>query len=408
MSSKPEIQNQSTNVGVYHYQIAAHAILKHAFVPKYRQEGKKKNVMLFFSAHIGDAVMFLDTLRRYQKYYSEAKGYHLVFACRKEVWAFLNSLGCTGDMEFLEVNRDEILRSYPKFKKAVRNASKYKYEVYINPRTVSIIEYVFEYCLCAKDKYIVRISGDNSKSSRKERIFRDGQKHEVTEVDRKMMLLRRFGLLADKLTGEHQPVTISRLEVPEVELKAPSRYFVFAPSTAETPSKCWGSDNYARLIDEAIEKYDVDICLSGGKNDRLICKMVSDKVKHKERLHDFVGTTSFKEWIALIAGAEMVICNDSSPMHIAASVGTKCVCIGGQWEGNCYYPYDVDVLREDESLPIVVLGEKLPCYYCTTSLLGRKGNPECKAAIDRAEPYPCIRNVLYEDVCEQVKQIADK
>ena len=407
MSSISEVQNQSTNVGIYHYQIAAYALLKHFFLPKYKQVGETKNVMLFFSAHIGDAVMFLDTLRRYQALYAEEKGYHLVFACRKEVWAFLNSLGCTGDMEFLEVNRDEILRSYPKFKKAVKDASKYKYEIYINPRTVSIIEYVFEYCLCAKNKYIVRIHGDNSKSSKKERVFRDGQKHEVTEVDRKMMLLRRFGLLADKLTGEHQPVSISRLQVPDVDLETPLKYFVFAPSTAETPSKCWNSDNYARLIDEIIEKYDVDICLSGGKNDRTICKMVCDRVNHKERLHDFVGTTSFKEWIALISRAEMVVCNDSSPMHIAASVGTRCVCIGGQWEGNCYYPYDVDILREDESLPAVVLGEKLPCYYCTTSLHGRKGNPDCKEAIDRAEPYPCIRNVLYEDVCEQIREFMD-
>ena len=93
MSSIPEVQNQSTNVGIYHYQIAAYAFLKHFFLPKYRYNGNQKNVMIFFSAHIGDVVMFLDTLKRYQNYYSKANGYHLVFACRNEVWAFLEMLG---------------------------------------------------------------------------------------------------------------------------------------------------------------------------------------------------------------------------------------------------------------------------------------------------------------------------
>lgn len=401
-SKEKEIKNQSMDVGLCHYQIAAFALLKHLFLPKYKEHTGKKYILLFFSAHIGDAVMFLDTLQRYQAYYSEENGYHLVFACRKEVWSFLTSLGCTGDMEFIEVNRDEILRSFSKFKKAVKAASKYQYDVFISPRTVSIIEYVFEYCLCAKDRYVVRIKDDNSKSSKKERIFRDGQKNEVIEVERTMMLLRRFGLLADKLTGVHVPVRISRLPIPETDLETPKKYFVFAPSTAETPSKCWSRENYARLIDELIEKEDVDICFSGGKNDRVICDMVKDLVVHKERIHDYVGTTNFKEWISLIAGADLAVCNDSSPMHIAASVGTKCVCIGGQWEGSCYYPYDVDEVRENDCIPEVVLGEKLPCYYCTTTLMGRKGNSECKEAIDKAEPYPCIKNVMYESVREKV------
>ena len=396
------IKNQSMDIGICHYQIATYAIIRHLFLPKFKDHGGKKNILLFFSAHIGDVVMFLDTLVRYQTHYSEKKGYHLIFACRKEVWLFLDSLGFTDNMEFIEVNRDEILRSYPKFKKAVKDVSKYQYDIYISPRTVSIIEYLFEYCICANKRYVIRIKGDESKSSIKERFFRDGQKNEIIEVDRTMMLLRRFGLLADVITESHKPVCVSRLPIPKSNMMLPDRYIVFAPSTAETPSKCWSKENYARLIDEVIEIRDIDICFSGGKNDKVICENIKGMVKHNERIHDFVGTTNYLEWISLIAGADMVVCNDSSPMHIAASVGTKCVCIGGQWEGCCYYPYDVDELRDDDCIPEVVLGDILPCYYCTTSLLGRKGNPECKEAIDKGDSYPCIRNVLYDEVRKRI------
>ena len=398
MKQNKAIANRSNKVGIYHYQIAAYAIVKHLFVKKRKNACANKPVLLFFSAHIGDAVIFLDALKAYQALYSEQKGYHLVFACRKEVWLFLEQLGCVGDMEFIEVNRDEILRSYSRFKQAVRDVSRYSYEIYINPRVVSIIEYVFEYCLYAKEKYIVNVEGDISKASRKERFFRDRLDHHITYVPRDMMLLGRIWKLVDELSGTKHTVMVSRLTAEPCELGLPQKYCVFAPSTAETPSKCWPVDRYARLIDAVIEKYDMDVCLSGGKNDRPICELVMARLKHADRIHDCIGKTNFKQWIALIAQSQLVVCNDSSPMHIAASTGTPCVCIGGQWEGSCYYPYVVDSLRPDDRMPVVVLGDKLPCYYCTLSEHGRMSNPDCKTAIEEAEPYPCIKCVAYEDV----------
>lgn len=397
-----QIRNKSSKVGLYHYQIAAYAILKHLFLPKYKESDGLKPVLLFFSAHIGDVVIFLDALKEYQKLYSKENGYKLVFACRKEVKAFLEQIGCFGEMEYIEVNRDEILRSYPKFRKAVEETSKYQFDLFINPRVVSVIEYVYEYCVCAREKHVVRVEGDQSKNSAKERMFRDYNSHNVTFVPKDMMLLGRIYTLLDKLSGKKHLVMISRLDISECEMVLPKRYCVVAPSTAETPSKCWPVENYARLIDEIVEKYDLDICLSGGKEDRVICGRVMDIVTHKDRVHDCVGNTNFRQWITLIHKADLVICNDSSPMHIAASTGRPCVCIGGQWEGCCYYPYVVENIREDDVFPQVVLGEKLPCYYCTLTANGRMGNPECKDATEKAEAYPCIRNVRYEDVMDRV------
>lgn len=400
-----QLKNRNSKVGLYHYQIAAYALLKHLSLPKYKEPSGLKSVLLFFSAHIGDAVIFLDALKEYQKLYSREKGYQLVFACRKEVKAFLEQIGCFGEMEYIEVNRDEILRSYPKFKKAVADTQKYQFDLFINPRVVSVIEYVYEYCVCARQKHVVRVEGDRSKNSVKERLFRDHNGHEVTVVPKEMMLLGRIYTLLDKLSGEKHPIRISRLDMPDCEMVFPDRYCVVAPSTAETPSKCWPIEHYARLIDEIVEKYDLDICLSGGKADRVICGRVLEKVANKDRVHDYVGNTNFQQWITLIRKAVLVVCNDSSPMHIAASTGTPCVCIGGQWEGRCYFPYVVEELREDDVLPQVVLGKKLPCYYCTLTVNGRMGNPECKDVIEKAEAYPCVRNVLFDDVMGRVNKV---
>lgn len=399
---KQQIKNKNSKIGLCHYQIAAYAILKHIFLPKYKQKDGLKPVLIFFSAHIGDAVIFLEALKEYQKLYSKKNGFLLVFACRKEVKAFLEQLGFFGDMEFVEVNRDDILRSYYKFKKAVRDTGKYRYEIFINPRVVSVIEYVYEYCVCANKKYIVQVEGDRSKNSMKERFFREHLKNDITFVTQEMMLLGRIYILLDKLSGKKHPVRVPRLELPECDMKLPERYCVFAPSTAETPSKCWDSSHYAKLIDELVEKYDLCVCFSGSKADKVICQRVLNKVRHKERVYNYVGNTNFLQWVTLIKKSRLVVCNDSSPMHIAASTGRPCVCVGGQWEGKCYYPYAVEEMRKDDILPNVILGEKLPCYYCTLTANGRMGNNECRAAIQKAEPYPCIRNVNYEDVWNAV------
>ena len=401
--SKPK--NRSTTVSICHYCIAAYACFRHLLIPKYRETDGLRSVLLFFSAHIGDVIIFLDVLKEYQTLYSERNGYRLVFACRGEVRSFLRAIGAAGEMEFVEVNRDDILRSYSKFKSAVREVSLKQYALFINPRVVSVIEYVFEYCVCAKERYIVRVDGDESKSSFKERFFRDRIEQKAISVPREMMLLGRFYSLLDMLTGQKHEVRMPRLSVSRSITGLPEHYIVVAPGTSETPSKCWAVENYAKLVNELIDVYGMDICLSGGKNDRFYSGRVLDAVHNTDKVYDYVGTTSFTQWIDLIGNADIVICNDSSPMHIAAAVGVPCVCIGGQWEGSCYYPYVVDALRDDDVLPSVVLGEKLPCYYCTLTVKGRTGNKACKEAMERSAAYPCIRNVKYSDVIMRVFEL---
>ena len=44
---------------------------------------------------------------------------------------------------------------------------------------------------------------------------------------------------------------------------------------------------------------------------------------------NLAGKTSMPEWIALLKACDLVICNDSGGMHLAAAVGTPLVAVYG-------------------------------------------------------------------------------
>ncbi|HEX5476682.1 MAG TPA: lipopolysaccharide heptosyltransferase II [Burkholderiales bacterium] len=93
------------------------------------------------------------------------------------------------------------------------------------------------------------------------------------------------------------------------------RYAVFCPGAEYGPAKRW--PYFAQLSEElAIQKV-----LLGSPNDAEAAAGV--------RGLDLVGRTSLDEAIALIAGAELVVSNDSGLMHVAAALGRPQVALFG-------------------------------------------------------------------------------
>jgi len=94
--------------------------------------------------------------------------------------------------------------------------------------------------------------------------------------------------------------------------------------------KVWPWENYVVLIQKIIKK-GYAIALIGGPDDRII----GDKIlagltaKEKKKVKDFIGKTSIKQSAALFGQCRYAICNDSGPMHIAASQNPRVISIFG-------------------------------------------------------------------------------
>ncbi|MEC9375154.1 MAG: glycosyltransferase family 9 protein [Pseudomonadota bacterium] len=87
----------------------------------------------------------------------------------------------------------------------------------------------------------------------------------------------------------------------------------------------WSVENYIKIANYLLENHRAQIILTGA--DTKIEKDYANEISKKSsgELMNLVGKTSLKRLLALIGKADLVICPDSGPAHMAASTGTPVV-----------------------------------------------------------------------------------
>ena len=86
----------------------------------------------------------------------------------------------------------------------------------------------------------------------------------------------------------------------------------------------WDVKNFIELIKKLKEK-NFEIILVGGKNDAVFEKEIFKDVVCVSA----IGKTTLKQSAALLKKCSAVVCNDSGPMHLAASVNDKIISLFG-------------------------------------------------------------------------------
>jgi heptosyltransferase-2 len=132
-----------------------------------------------------------------------------------------------------------------------------------------------------------------------------------------------YARLAERPGAEPaQPLPEPQLRVEPHEIEAAKRHFgvrrryaVFCPGAEYGPAKRWPyfAELSARLPGETV--------ILGSANDRAAAADIPGR--------NLVGETTLDEAIALIAGADYVVTNDSGLMHIAAALGRPQVALFG-------------------------------------------------------------------------------
>jgi heptosyltransferase-2 len=127
-----------------------------------------------------------------------------------------------------------------------------------------------------------------------------------------------------RLGGEEapEPLPATRLEVTSVEISQatgkfgiPKPYAVLCPGAEYGPAKRWP------YFSELAARLGVPAVVLGSAKDADAARGIAGL--------DLVGKTSLDEAIAIIAGAALVVSNDSGLMHIAAALGRRQVALFG-------------------------------------------------------------------------------
>ncbi len=101
----------------------------------------------------------------------------------------------------------------------------------------------------------------------------------------------------------------------------------FIPGAARGPSKQWPAGHFVQLGRMLAAERGCGIVVLGSSVEAELCAEVAAGIGTAAL--GLAGRTSLGEWIALMKTCDLVVCNDSGGMHLAAAVGTPLVALYG-------------------------------------------------------------------------------
>ena len=153
----------------------------------------------------------------------------------------------------------------------------------------------------------------------------------IHDVQYFLDLLRSAGL---KIQGEYP---YEFFYSPEDETKVRSWFEEYGLSSSKLVAlnaganwlpKRWPPEYFQDLAHRLVEKYGVQIILTGSKEDESTVRTIMGS-RNGSNMVSFCGKTTIRELGALFSKCRLVVSNDSGPLHIATGVGTNVVGLFG-------------------------------------------------------------------------------
>jgi len=112
----------------------------------------------------------------------------------------------------------------------------------------------------------------------------------------------------------------------------------------------WDSERYAVVADRLLEKFDSSIIILGGHGEEEISLSIQNRMKNKST--NLAGKLSLDDLAYIISRLDLLITNDSGPMHIGAATKTPVVAIFGPEDPLMTRPYTSSDLYRLISEPV--------------------------------------------------------
>jgi ADP-heptose:LPS heptosyltransferase len=118
-------------------------------------------------------------------------------------------------------------------------------------------------------------------------------------------------------------------------------------------TKRWGIPRFAALADRIAESYNAKIILCWGPGEKEGAEQLKSSMRHQASL---IPPSTLKQLAAILQRVNVMVTNDSGPMHMAAVVGTPVLAVFGPTNPRFQGPVG------DSS--VVVRNETLDCLGC--------------------------------------------
>jgi lipopolysaccharide heptosyltransferase II len=162
-----------------------------------------------------------------------------------------------------------------------------------------------------------------------------------------------------------------------------SKLILFQPG-ARWDNKRWPAENFAALARLLAEKFPhARLAILGSGEDKPFGEIISRAAP--ERCLNLCGEISLPEMVEWVRLCDLMITNDTGPMHAAAALGKPLAALFGPTEPRRTGPY---------GQPENVLRIELPCSPCMKSSCAWKNPNECLTAISPAMVFERVQIIL--------------
>lgn len=211
--------------------------------------------------------------------------------------------------------------------------------------------------------------------------------HDISPVEHQFQVLKMLGITYDpSLMLEVYPSQEDQRSVQDMlesEWISPGMRVVGINLSAsgKWKTKNWPIENIAKLLDQLSAK-NIRVMITGMEKDKETADKLVSMMKSKPA--NFVGKTRIMQLVALIKHCQVYITPDSSPMHIAAAVGTPFIVFFGPTSSRRHLP---------PNQKSIVIEKKMDCAPCYN------GN------FCRVLTHACMEDISVEEVVGGIEKL---
>jgi heptosyltransferase-2 len=145
-------------------------------------------------------------------------------------------------------------------------------------------------------------------------------------------------------------------------------YVVLSPGAAFGSAKRWFEDRFAEASDRLSDALGATVVIIGSAAEREVGERIRQMMA--STAHNLCGETHLPTLVGLLAGASVVVTNDSGPMHMAAALGRPTVAVFGSTDATVTHPVGprTRVVRHDVDCSPCMLRECPIDHRCMSAV----------------------------------------
>ncbi len=219
-----------------------------------------------------------------------------------------------------------------------------KYEILINPTHSRSEEYDDTIALYSNARMKIGMRADDSNMDIRKLHHSDNHYTEIIETGQDVLFeFYRYKIFAEKILKKKLNISKPVIELRVKEVNSIENAIVIFPG-GTFESKKWSVRNYLLLAESLTNHTTKKIIFIGNQTESDIEPLIAAFCLSNNQAINLINKTNLVEILSLVSNASFIVGNESSVIHIAASMGTPFLCIANGHNFMRFSPYPPEII----------------------------------------------------------------